>query len=79
MSDKIWAREREILDGLGSSVDAMIASLPDNIDGRCVRRIMLKVSAQIAAADWILEQGQDLDAKENGDDLAYEQAREAGL
>ena len=79
MSDKIWAREREILDGLGSSVDAMIASLPDNIDGRCVRRIMLKVSGHIAAADWILEQGQDLDAKENGDDLVYEQAREAGL
>lgn len=79
MSEKIWAREREILDGIGSSVDAMVASLPDNIDGRCVRRVMMKVSAQIAAADWILEQGQDLDEKENGYDLVYEQAREAGL
>lgn len=79
MSDKIWAREREILDELGSSVDALIASLPDDIDGRSVRRIMLKVSGHIAAADWILEQGQDLDAKENSNDIAYEQAREAGL
>ena len=79
MSEKIWAQEREILDGIGSSVDALIASLPDNIDGRCVRRIMLKVSGHIAAADWILEQGQDIDAKENSDDLAYEQAREDGL